>query len=191
MESDALIKSFKNAAGFEAWLKKNHAKSPGLWIKIYKKNSGTKSISYSEALDEALCWGWIDSQKKSFDNLAFLQRFTSRRHRSIWSKRNREHVARLVKAGKMQPSGLKEVEAAKKDGRWEAAYDSSTGMAMPSDFLKALNKNERAKKFFYTLNRANTYAIAWRLQTAMKPETREKRMIAIIAMLQSGKKFHV
>ncbi len=189
-ESKPLIKSFKDAAAFGVWLKKNHAKSSGVWIKFFKKNSGVKSIVYSEALDEALCFGWIDSQTKTFDSKAYLQRFTPRRQRSIWSKRNREHVARLLKEGRMQPSGLLEVKAAKADGRWDAAYDSSKNMEIPRDFLKELLKNKKAKKFFDTLNRANTYAIAWRLQTAKKPETREKRLHDILNMLEVGKKFH-
>jgi uncharacterized protein YdeI (YjbR/CyaY-like superfamily) len=189
-ESDPLIKSFKNAAAFGSWLKKNHAKSSGVWIKFFKKHSGVQSIVYSEALDEALCWGWIDSQAKMFDAQAYLHRFTPRRPRSIWSKRNREHVARLTKEGRMQASGLAEVEAAKKDGRWEAAYDSPKNAEVPQDFLKKLSKNKKAQKFFDSLNRANIYAIAWRLQTAKKPETREKRMAAILAMLQNGKAFH-
>lgn len=187
---DPRIKSFKNATAFGSWLKENHAKSSGVWIKFFKKNSGVRSIVYSEALDEALCWGWIDSQTKTFDQKVYLQRFTPRRPRSIWSKRNRDHVARLVKEGRMQQHGLAEVEAAKKDGRWEAAYDSPKNMEMPQDFVKELSKNKKAKKFFDTLNRANTYAIAWRLQTAKKPETREKRMRDILKMLGGGKKFH-
>lgn len=189
-EVDPLIKSFKNAAAFGSWLKKNHAASSGVWIKFFKKNSGIKSIIYSEALDEALCWGWIDSQTKTFDAKAYLQRFTPRRPRSIWSKRNRDHVARLANTGRMQPPGLAEVEAAKKDGRWEVAYDSPKNTVMPPDFLRELSKNKKAKKFFDALNRANTYAIAWRLQTAKKPETREKRMRDILKMLGEGKKFH-
>ncbi len=189
-EVDPLIKSFKNAAAFGSWLKKNHATYSGVWIKFFKKNSGVRSIVYREALDEALCWGWIDSQIKTFDANAYLQRFTPRRPRSIWSKRNRDHAARLVKEGRMQPPGLAEVEAAKKDGRWEAAYDSPKHTEMPQDFLKELTKNKQAKKFFDTLNRANTYAIAWRLQTAKKRETREKRMRDILKMLGAGKKFH-
>jgi uncharacterized protein YdeI (YjbR/CyaY-like superfamily) len=187
---EPLIKSFKDAAAFGSWLKKNHAKSSGIWIKFFKKNSGVKSVVYSEALDEALCWGWIDSQTKTFDAKAYLQRFTPRRSRSIWSKRNRDHVARLVKEKRMQASGLAEVNAAKKDGRWEVAYDSPKNMEVPQDFLKELSKNKKAKKFFDSLNRANVYAIAWRLQTAKKPETHAKRLRDILKMLGEGKKFH-
>ncbi len=189
-EPSPLIKSFKTPATFGSWLKKNHRTSPGIWIKFFKKHSGVPSVVYSEALDEALCWGWIDSQTKTFDEKAYLQRFTPRRPRSIWSKRNRDHVARLVKEGRMQPSGLVQVETAKKDGRWDAAYDSPKNTGMSRDFLKELSKNKKAKKFFDSLNRANLYAIAWRLQTAKKPETREKRMRDILKMLGEGKKFH-
>jgi uncharacterized protein YdeI (YjbR/CyaY-like superfamily) len=188
--TDQPIKSFKTATLFGAWLKKNHAKSSGIWMRIYKKDSGVQSINYDGALDEALCWGWIDSQKRAFDEKSFLQRFTPRKSRSIWSKRNRDHVARLAKEGRMQPPGQAQVDAAKKDGRWEAAYDSSQNMEMPKEFLKELSKNKKAKEFFDTLNRANTYAIAWRLQTAKKQETREKRMRDILKMLAEGKKFH-
>jgi uncharacterized protein YdeI (YjbR/CyaY-like superfamily) len=188
--TDQPIISFKTATAFGAWLKKNHAKSAGIWMRIYKKDSGVQSINYDRALDEALCWGWIDSQKKAFDEKSYLQRFTPRKSRSIWSKRNRDHVARLVKEGRMQPPGQAQVDAAKKDGRWDAAYDSSSNIEMPKDFLTELSKNKKAQKFFDTLNRANTYAIAWRLQTAKKQETREKRMRDILKMLGAGKKFH-
>lgn len=159
-------------------------------MKFFKKNSGVKSITYSEALDEALCWGWIDSQAKTFDEKAYLQRFTPRKRRSIWSKRNRDHVARLVKAGRMQPPGQAQVDAAKTDGRWEAAYDSPKNTKVPPDFLKRLAQNKKAQKFFETLNRTNTYAIAWRLQTAKKPETREKRLRELLQMMIAGKKLH-
>ncbi len=185
-----LIKSFKTASAFGTWLKKNHNTSAGIWMKFFKKNSGVKSITYSEALDEALCWGWIDSQAKTFDEKAYLQRFTPRKRRSIWSKRNRDHVARLVKAGRMQPPGQAQVDAAKTDGRWEAAYDSPKNTKVPPDFLKRLAQNKKAQKFFETLNRTNTYAIAWRLQTAKKPETREKRLRELLQMMIAGKKLH-
>lgn len=161
-----------------------------MWVKFFKKNSGAKSIGYSEALDEALCWGWIDGQIKKYDERAYIQRFTPRRPRSIWSKRNREHVARLIKEGRMRAPGLAEVGAAKKDGRWDAAYDSPKNAEVPADFLKELSKNKNAEKFFDSLNRANVYAIVWRLQTAKKPETRAKRMRDIIKMLREGKSFH-
>jgi uncharacterized protein YdeI (YjbR/CyaY-like superfamily) len=159
-------------------------------LRIFKKDAGKKTVTHGEALDEALCFGWIDGQGKSYDDKSWLLKFTPRRPKSIWSKRNTEHVERLIKEKRMKSSGIKEVGNAKKDGRWEKAYDSSKNMEMPSDFLEALKKDREAYTFFKTLNRANTYAIAWRLQTAKKPETREKRMKAIIATLSQGRKFH-
>ena len=149
-----------------------------------------KSITYAEALDEALCFGWIDGQLKTCDTKSWLQKFTPRRSKSIWSKRNREHVARLIKEKRMTAAGLKEIELAKKDGRWEGAYDSPKNMQVPADFLRELKKDKNAYAFFQTLNKANTSAIAWRLQTAKKPETREKRMQAVLQMLGQGKKLH-
>ena len=172
------------------WLQKNHATSNGIWLRIFKKDSKTKTVTYAEALDEALCFGWIDGQKDKYDAKSFLQKFTPRRPKSIWSKRNREHVARLAKEKRMQSAGLKEVEQAKADGRWESAYDSSSAMKVPDDFVKELQKNKKAYEFFLSLNRANTYAIAWRLQRAKKPETREKRMRALLEMMRTGKKLH-
>ena len=187
---DYKIIQFKTQKDFGKWLTKNHDKSPGIWINFFKKDSGVKSINYKEALDEALCYGWIDGQANSYDEKSWLQKFTPRRKRSIWSKRNTEHIERLTKAGKMKSSGLKEVEAAKADGRWQKAYDSAGNMTMPDDFLKLLNKNKKAKKFFDTLNKTNLYSIAWRLQTAKKTETKEKRIKMIIEMLAKGEKFH-
>jgi uncharacterized protein YdeI (YjbR/CyaY-like superfamily) len=181
---------FTTPAAFRAWLKKNHRTSDGIWIKFYKKGSGVKSINYAEALDEALCYGWIDSQTKSFDKKAYLQKFSARRSKSLWSKRNREHVARLIKEGRMTEAGLAEIDAAKKDGRWDAAYDSSANMVIPEDFMKELVRNKKAQAFFKTLNKTNLYAIGWRLQTAKKEETRLRRIMAIIEQLEKGKKFH-
>ncbi len=187
---DYQIIPFKTPKDFEKWLAKNHNRSTGIWLNFFKKDSGVKSINYKEALDEALCYGWIDGQAKSYDEKSWLQKFTPRRKKSIWSKRNTENIERLTKAGKMKPAGLKEVEAAKADGRWQKAYDSPGNMKIPDDFLKLLNKNNKAKKFFDTLNKTNLYAIAWRLQTAKKPETKERRMKLIIEMLSKGEKFH-
>jgi len=175
---------------FEKWLAKKHAASKGVWLRFFKKASGKKGISYDEALDVALCYGWIDSQVKKYDADSYIQKFSPRGPKSVWSKRNREHVARLIKAKKIQPAGLLAVKAAKKSGRWDEAYDSPTNMKLPADFMTALSKDKKAKAFFDTLNRANLYAIGWRLQTAKKPETRAKRMTAILAQLQAGKKFH-
>lgn len=190
MQKTAPIKPFASAAHWREWLAKNHEKSDGLWLRIYKINSAKKTVRYAEALDEALCYGWIDGQKKKYDTESFLQKFTPRRPKSIWSKRNREHIARLTKEKRIVAAGQKEVDAAKKDGRWDNAYDPVSTMQIPEDFLQELKKDVRAYEFFKTLNRANTYAIAWRLQTAKKPETRARRMQVLLAMMQQEKKLH-
>ena len=188
-----IIKSpieFKTAKTFETWLAKNHAHSDGIWLKIFKKDSGKKTISYSEALDVALCYGWIDGQKQAYDEGVWLQKFCPRRANSIWSKINTGRVKRLIKEGRMRPAGLKAVEKAKADGSWERAYDSPGKTTMPEDFLKALGKNKKAEAFFKSLNKTNLFSIGFRLQTAKKQETREKRMKEIIEMLAKGEKFH-
>ena len=184
------ILSFKSPVEFRRWLKKNHASSPGIWLRFFKKGSGEPTVTYAGALDQALCHGWIDGQAKPFDETSWLQRFTPRRPKSGWSKRNTQHVERLIKEGAMTPAGLKVVEAAKADGRWEAAYESPKNAMPPEDFLKELGKDKKAKAFFETLNKANLYAIVYRLHTAKKPETRERRMKLILAMMKEGKKFH-
>jgi len=181
---------FETPSQWEQWLETNHTHINGIWLQFFKKASSVPSVTYEQALDEALCYGWIDGQKKTFDEQSYLIKFTPRRTKSIWSKKNIEHVARLQKQGKMKPQGIKEAERAKEDGRWEQAYDSPSNMKMPDDFLQRLSKNKKAKAFFETLNKTNTYAIAWRLQTAKKIETREKRMQQILEMLSQGKKFH-
>jgi uncharacterized protein YdeI (YjbR/CyaY-like superfamily) len=184
------ILPFPTARHWERWLTKNAARSKGIWLQFFKKDSGIASITYAEALNVALCFGWIDGQIKRHDEQSWIHKFTPRRPKSMWSKRNRDLVEQLTKSGKMRPAGLKEVEAAKADGRWDQAYDSPSKMTVPEDFLKALAKNPTAMKFFKTLNKANTYAIAWRLQTAKRPETRQKRMQALIEMLAAEKKIH-
>jgi uncharacterized protein YdeI (YjbR/CyaY-like superfamily) len=184
------IKSFSTRAKWRAWLGQKHAKSDGIWIRIYKKNSDIKTVTYAEALDEALCYGWIDGQKKAYDSDSFLQRFTPRRPKSMWSKRNCEHVARLIKEKRMTTAGLREVTAAKQDGRWDSAYDAPSSMEIPEDFLEELKKDKMSHEFFKTLNRANIYAIVWRLQTAKKPETRARRMKNLLAMMKERKKLH-
>jgi uncharacterized protein YdeI (YjbR/CyaY-like superfamily) len=184
------ILEFKSSADFRRWLEKNHAESDGIWLRLFKKHPGEKSLTHAEALDQALCYGWIDGQLKPFDKLSWLQKFTPRRSKSGWSKINTLHVERLAKAGSMTPVGMEAVAAAKADGRWDAAYDSPRNASPPQDFLNELEKDKKAKAFFKTLNRANVYSIVYRLQTAKKPETRDKRMKAILAMLAQGKKFH-
>jgi uncharacterized protein YdeI (YjbR/CyaY-like superfamily) len=190
MQKDVPVKAFKTATLFEAWLAKSHDTSDGIWLRMYKKGSGIQTVTYAEALDIALCYGWIDGQVKKYDEDSWIQKFTHRRPKSIWSKRNREHIARLTKAKRMQPSGLAEVALAKADGRWDRAYDSPSNMQVPEDFLHELKKDKKAYAFFLTLNKANTYAIAWRLQTAKKPETRARRMQVLLAMLAREEKIH-
>lgn len=179
---------FETAESFKTWLEKHHNQSTGLWLKIFKKNSGEKTVSYAEALDVALYYGWIDGQKKTMDEESWLQKFTPRREKSIWSKINIGHVERLTNEGRMRPSGLKAVENAKADGRWEKAYDSPSKMTIPEDFLKELGMNKKAEAFFKTLNKTNLFSIGFRLQTAKKQETREKRMKEIIEKLAKGEK---
>lgn len=184
------ILSFAAAESWEKWLAKNHARSGGVWLRIQKKGSGLDSPTYAEALDCALCRGWIDGRKKSAGAGSWLQMFTPRRPRGAWSKRNTEHAERLIRDGRMKPAGLAEIEAAKKDGRWKAAYDPPSAAVIPTDFLEALARNKKALAFFDALNKANRYAISYRLQTAKKAETRQKRVKAILAMMAQGKKFH-
>lgn len=182
--------SFKSSSAFRDWLDANHDNSGGIWMRIFKKESGKKSITYAEALDQALCFGWIDGQRRSHDAQSYIQKFTPRRARSLWSKLNTRHVERLAKNGHMHEAGIRAVDAAKSDGRWHAAYDPPGNVSVPGYFLDALKKNKKAKCFFETLNKTNVYSIVWRLQTATKPEIRDKRMSAILAMLERGDKFH-
>jgi uncharacterized protein YdeI (YjbR/CyaY-like superfamily) len=187
---DAEIAAFPSAKEWRQWLAKNHENPQGVWLRFFKKGSGVASVTHAEALADALRYGWIDGPLKKHDEESWLHKFVPRRPKSLWSKRNREIVERLTEAGKMMAAGLKEVEEAKADGRWDKAYDSPSKMRVPDDFMKELSKNKKARTFFGTLNKANTYAIAWRLQTAKKPETREKRMKTIIEMLAAGKPLH-
>ena len=184
------IIAFQSQKKWRGWLSKYHASSNGVWLRLYKKDSGITSINHDMALEEALCFGWIDGQAKKYDEQSYLQKFTPRRKGSIWSKRNTEKVEQFIKEGKIHSSGLAEVEKAKADGRWAKAYDSPANMQIPDDFLKELSKKPKALAFYKTLNKTNLYSIAWRLQTAKKPETRQKRMIAILQMMEEGKKFH-
>ncbi|AXY75029.1 bacteriocin-protection protein, YdeI/OmpD-associated family [Paraflavitalea soli] len=186
---DLPVKAFKTSELFEAWVAKNQ-EGKGLWLRVYKKDSGIPSITITEALDVALCYGWIDGQRNKYDEESYIQKYTPRRPGSLWSKKNIENTDRLIKAGRMTARGLKEIAAAKADGRWAAAYDSPANSQIPEDFLKAVKKNKAAWALFQTLNKTNLFAISWRLQTAKKPETREKRMHAIIAKLEKGEKFH-
>ena len=190
MSGEQPFKTFTTAKTWGAWLARCHGTSDGVWLRFYKKAAGRPTMSYDEALEAALCWGWIDGQSKGLDEVSWIQRYTPRRARSLWSKRNRDRVAKLIREKRMKPAGLRQVEAAKADGRWEAAYDSPSNMTVPADFLRALRKDREAYRFFKTLNRSNTYAIVWRLQTAKRPETRERRMRALLAMMARGERIY-
>jgi uncharacterized protein YdeI (YjbR/CyaY-like superfamily) len=191
MTADADPTLFKNAKAFETWLKKHHATSDGLWLKIAKRGADEPSVTYPEAVEIALCWGWIDGQKKGLDDQHFLQRFTPRRARSIWSKINVDKVAALIEAGRMQPPGHAQIEAAKADGRWAQAYDGAKTATVPDDLVAALAASPPAKAFFATLNASNRYAVLWRIQTAVKPETRAKRIAQLVEMLARGETIHI
>jgi len=181
---------FESKKKFAEWLAEQHNKSAGVWLKLAKKATGIPSVTYAEALDVALCYGWIDGQKGSFDDKYFLQKFTPRRPKSIWSKINTEKVEKLIARGEMKPAGLKAIEAAKQDGRWDAAYEGQKSISVPEDFQSALEKNQKAKVFFESLNSANRYAFLFRVTTAKKAETRERRISQFVEMLERGEKFH-
>ena len=188
--SELLILPFASQSKWADWIAKQHDKSAGVWLKLAKKDSGISSVTYTEALEVALCYGWIDGQKNSFDEKYFLQKFAPRRPKSIWSKINVEKVERLIASGQMKPAGLKAIEAAKADGRWAQAYSSQKNMSVPEDFQVALDQNKKAKVFFETLNSANRYAFLFRIETAKKAETRAKRIQQLVEMLEKNEKFH-
>jgi uncharacterized protein YdeI (YjbR/CyaY-like superfamily) len=190
MADELPIKLFTSRAQLEAWMDEHHAASEGIWLKIAKKGSGIASVSYAEALELALCFGWIDSQKRGFDDKHFLQRFTPRRPRGKWSQINREKAEGLIASGAMRPAGQAEVDAAKADGRWDAAYAGQRTAEVPDDLRRELDRNEAARDFFAKLDSANRYAILYRLQDAKKAETRERRLRKFIAMLERGEKIH-
>jgi len=183
-------RAFRSARAFRECLTREHSRAKGLLLRIYKKDSGIVSITYAEALDEALCFGWIDGQKLPFDDRSWLQKFSPRRQRSGWSRRNTEHAERLMRSGQMTRAGMQEIQNAKADGRWASAYDSPAKASIPKEFIRELAQNAPAKKFFSALSKANLYAIAYRLQTAKKPETKAKRIRLIIDMLARGESFH-
>ena len=184
------VRAFRSLAEWERWLATNHAKAQGVWLRFFKKGTGVPTVSYAEAVEGALIYGWIDSQVKKYDARSYIQKFTPRRAKSVWSKVNREKVLALVRSGRMRAAGQAAVEAAKSDGRWDAAYDSPKTSAPPADFRRALRADKKAAAFYKTLNRANTYAIEWRIHAAKRPETRAKRIAALVAMLAAGKKLH-
>ncbi|MGY0489440.1 YdeI/OmpD-associated family protein [Streptomyces sp. WG-D5] len=187
---DLEIVAFESAETFQAWLGEHHAISPGIWLKLRKKGPGIVALDYTQALDVALCYGWIDGQKAKFDDQWWLQRFTPRRPSSKWSKVNRDKAAALTEQGRMHPPGQAEVDRAKADGRWEAAYDGAKTATVPDDLTEALTANPAAAAFFETLDRQNRYAILYRIQDAKKAETRTRRIEKYVAMLAKGEKLH-
>lgn len=190
MAGDMEILSFESAEAFETWLRDQHATSAGIWLKLRKKGAGIVALDYAQALDVALCYGWIDGQKGKFDDQHWLQRFTPRKPNSKWSKINRDKVVALTEQGRMRPAGLAEVERAKTDGRWQAAYDGARTSSVPDDLVAALAANPAAAEFFETLDRQNRFAILYRIQDVKKPETRARRVEKYVAMLAEGKKLH-
>jgi uncharacterized protein YdeI (YjbR/CyaY-like superfamily) len=181
---------FRDKKALDDWLEKNHGKSKGLWLRIAKKGSGRKSVTYPEALDSALCYGWIDGQKRPESEETWLQKLTPRAKRSMWSKINCEKAKSLIANGSMRPAGVAEIERAKKDGRWENAYDSFSSAVVPPDLAEALRKNPRARAAFDAITKTNRYAILWRIHTARKAETRARRIDTFVAMLEKGKTLH-
>jgi uncharacterized protein YdeI (YjbR/CyaY-like superfamily) len=184
------VLSFASQKKWEEWLDKHHQTSKGLWLKIAKKGAETATVSYAEALDVALCYGWIDGQKGALDDQFWLQKFTPRGPKSTWSKVNREKAQALIQASRMKPAGLAAIEQAQSDGRWERAYDSQSKAIVPEDFQKELDRNPKAAAFFATLESYNRYAILYRIQEAKKPETRARRIEKFIDMLNRGEKVH-
>jgi uncharacterized protein YdeI (YjbR/CyaY-like superfamily) len=183
------ITSFRTEAAFNKWMRANHARETELWLKIYKKDSGVPTITSAQALDVALCWGWIDGIRKALDERSFLQRYTPRRARSVWSQINREHIARLTAAGRMTPHGQRQVDAARADGRWDAAYApirSATKDTVPDDLRAAIEASPRARKTFRTLGRQNLFALTFRTNNMKTPAGREKKIAALVAMLERG-----
>jgi uncharacterized protein YdeI (YjbR/CyaY-like superfamily) len=172
---------------WRAWLESNHASPVGVWLKLAKKGSPTPTVTYSEAIEEAICFGWIDGQARSHDEHFYLQRFTPRRPRSKWSQINREKATRLLAEGRVRPSGLAQIEAAKADGRWDAAYPAQGAATVPDDFRRALDQNPKAKEFFETLTGTTRYAFLYRLHNVTKPEARAKRIANYIELLDDGK----
>jgi uncharacterized protein YdeI (YjbR/CyaY-like superfamily) len=183
------IKGFTSASAFEKWMRANHARESEIWLRIYKKGTGVPTITAADALDVALCWGWIDGIRKSFDDQSFLQRYTPRRAKSIWSQINREHVARLTAAGRMTPAGQQQVDAAKADGRWQAAYAPirrATESTIPDDLRAAIDANPRARQTFATLGRTNLFALAFRTNNMKTPAGRARKIASLVAMLARG-----
>jgi uncharacterized protein YdeI (YjbR/CyaY-like superfamily) len=190
LPDDKPVMEFRRKSDLVKWLSKNHDKSSGIWLRLAKKGSDKASVSRAEALDAALCHGWIDGMAKSEGEATWLQKFTPRTKRSIWSKKNRDNVQRLIDCGEMHAAGLAEIERAKSDGRWDAAYDSPRTIEVPDDLRAALAKKKKAKAFFEKLDSKNRYAVLFRTHNAKRPETRAKRIREFVDMLERGEKIH-
>lgn len=188
--NDYPVLSFERREQFAAWLASHHATAPGIWLRLMKKKSGANSITYPEALELAIAWGWIDGQLKALDERSWLRKFSPRGPRSTWSKINRDTALRLIAAQQMQPPGLEQVERAKRDGRWKAAYDSPRNATVPPDLAAALERSPRAAAFFQTLEARNRYAVLYRVQAPKKAETRARKVRELVAMLERGEKIH-
>ena len=187
---DLDVLAFPSPADWHAWLEEHHAASPGLWVKIAKKGSGIDSVRYPQVLESALCFGWIDGRRRALDEHHFLQRFTPRRSRSRWSQINRDTAERLIAEGRMKPAGLAEVQRARDDGRWDAAYAGQKSMGIPEDLQRELDARPQAAEFFAGLTSQNRYAILYRLHDAKKQETRARRLATFVAMLEAGETMH-
>jgi uncharacterized protein YdeI (YjbR/CyaY-like superfamily) len=181
---------FQSAIQWNKWLAKNCSNSKGIWIRFFKKGSDVSSVNTSDALDVALCYGWITGQARPYDERSWLGRFVPRRPKSIWSKINTKRAETLIRQGKMNPAGLRQVEAAKRDGRWDRAYSSPSSAKLPEDFIKALQKSKAAEAFFKTLNRANIYSVVFKLETAKNGKSRRMKINKMIKMFENGEKFH-
>lgn len=190
MTDDKSVEQFADAAAFDAWLAANHLDHPGVWMRIAKKGAPSSSVSYQEALDVALAYGWIDGQKRPVDEHYWLQAFTQRRPRSAWSQRNVEKVAAMIEAGTIHPTGLAQVDAAKADGRWDRAYAGPANAKESPEFLAALDENPSAKAFYATLSSANRFALYYRIQGAKRQDTRDRKIAEFVAMLERGETFH-
>jgi uncharacterized protein YdeI (YjbR/CyaY-like superfamily) len=188
--TEGAARLFKDEVAWSTWLEKNHTRSTGIWVRLAKKNSGLKSVTYAEALETALCYGWIDGHKRPESDQAWLQRFCPRSAKSIWSKINRDKALALIKSGRMTPAGHQAIEQAKRNRRWDSAYDSPRGATVPDDFRAALKASPKANSFFETLDRANRYAILFRIQTGKKPETSTRNIQKFISMLEREEKIH-
>ena len=188
--AEAPVLELATQADWERWLEANHGDADAVWLKFAKKGSGVETVNYAEALEVALCYGWIDGQSRRLDDRFYLQRFTPRRRRSPWSRINRDKALTLIEAGRMRPAGLAEIERAKADGRWDAAYEPASTATVPEDLQRALDANPRAKEFFESLSSQNRYAIYYRLRDAKRPETRARRLQKFVEMLEKGETLH-